>query len=46
MESCFKDIIIELGVLLNIDNRDNRLGATKIVIIDIYFSFSIIIDKL
>ena len=34
------------GVLLNIDNRDNRLGATTISIIDIYFSFSIIIDML
>ena len=33
-----------LGVLLNIDNRDNRLGATTISIIDIYLSFSIIID--
>ena len=28
-----------LGVLLNIDNHDNRLGTTKISIIDIYFSF-------
>ena len=35
-----------LGLLLNIDNRDNRLGATTILIIDIYFFFSIIIDML
>ena len=35
-----------LGVLLNINNRDKRLGATKSLIIDIYFFFSIIIDML
>ena len=33
-----------VGVLLNIDNRDNRLGTPTILIIDIYYSCSIIID--
>ena len=35
-----------LGVLLNIDNRDNRTGTPTISIIDIYFCVSIIIDIL
>ena len=34
----------EIVVLLNIDNRENRLGVTKISIIDIYCSFFIMID--
>ena len=30
--------------LLNIDNRDNRLGATTILIIDIFFLFDFLFD--
>ena len=37
---------VPLEHLLNIDNCDNRLGAPTISIIDINFSFSIIIDIL